>query len=402
MSRILIAWELGGNLGHLAPTLPLAEELRSAGHDVSFATKNTRTAAEVLGPDSFSFFQSPACVARKRLLRPPANYAEVLAAEGWNDGTSLLGHLKAWVDLIELGRFDMVVAQHAPGALIAAGIVGCHAVAFGNGFEIPPDAVPMPTIRPWESHPAEALLASERAMLAGINAVVAALGGRPYARLGSIFPRNPILATFPELDHYGARENARYVGSVHGLRNAPEVDWPEGDGPRVAVYLRRQHRATEAVMRELATLGARAVCVIPDAGNDFKRRFATGSIAVHERPIALGPLLANADAMVGYASIGTLAEALLEGVPVAMIPTTVEQYLVARRVEQAGAGIHATADAHFEKVRSAIGDVLRDEKYRAGAKAFARTYADIAAEQAARVAAGLIGHESSFTCGSVP
>lgn len=48
--RILFAWELGANLGHLARDIPVAEQLRKLGHDVTFAARDLRVAQEMLAP----------------------------------------------------------------------------------------------------------------------------------------------------------------------------------------------------------------------------------------------------------------------------------------------------------------------------------------------------------------
>ena len=46
MTRILFAWELGANLGHLTRDLPLARACRDAGLEVIFAVPNLRAAAD--------------------------------------------------------------------------------------------------------------------------------------------------------------------------------------------------------------------------------------------------------------------------------------------------------------------------------------------------------------------
>lgn len=390
MSRILIAWELGGNWGHLAHTVPVAEKLRGYGHEIFFAAKNTRTAAEILSQHVFNYVQSPLCSARRHPLHPPLNYAGILAAEGWGDNAALTGHIRAWINLIELGRFDAVVAEHAPGALIAAAIIGCTVIPFGNGFEIPPDIHPMPTIRSWERRSPEELVAGERHVLGCINKVVKSHGKTSYPQLGSIFPRHSILATFPELDHYGARKDGCYVGSIHGLKNGLKIDWPSGNGPKILVYLREQHRAAIAVMNKLHALDARAVCVVPNAGDAFRQQFAKGSVVIHDGPVAFGSLLDKADAFVSYAGIGTAAEVLLKGVPIVMIPRTVEQYLVACRIEEMGAGLLAKTDADHDQVGQALDSVLANTKYRETAMRFAEKYKQTTAERAAKHAANLI------------
>lgn len=390
MSRILFAWELGANLGHLSRDVPVAEKLREAGHDVVFAVRDTRVAAEILIPRQFYFIQSPIYIGRARLAEPPANYAELLAAEGWCDRVALLGHLRAWLSVISMGEFDAVVADHAPGALVAAHIAGRIGIALGNGFEIPPDSEPMPTIRPWQSYSKDRLMASERKMLADINAVVADLGGKSFARLGKMFPVKPILTTFAELDHYGQRSGARYVGSIHSLSHMPEVLWPPGDGSRIVVYLRSHHQATAAVMAALAESHVCAICVIPGVDAQFKAKYQTDSISIFDHPVDLGPLLKGADALIGYASNGFMTAALKKGIPVLMIPITVEQYLGAKRVEAIDAGILIDGVPNSDRIREAIASLFSDARFRDNAQIFAKRYAQISPECAANDAAQYI------------
>lgn len=387
MSRILFAWELGANLGHLSRDVPVAEKLREAGHEVVFAVRDTRIAAEILMPRQFAFLQSPMFVGRARLAKPPANYAELLAAEGWCDRATLIGHLRAWLHTLTLGAFDAVVADHAPGALIAARIAGCVGIAFGSGFEIPPDVEPMPTIRSWERYSADRLMISQRKVLDDINAAVSDLGGGGYSRLGEVFSATPILATFGELDPYGQRGGARYVGSIHGISDVPEVPWPTGDGRRVVVYLRSHHQATAVVMTVLAECAVSAICLIPGVDANFKARFGSKSLSIVECPAALGPLLENADAMVGAASLGSMTYAMLMGVPLLMIPTTVEQYLHAKRAEAIGVGILIDGKADKGRIREAIASLCSEVRFKDDAKAFAARYARVTPERAASAAA---------------
>ncbi|CAG0957385.1 hypothetical protein RHDC4_00475 [Rhodocyclaceae bacterium] len=384
MSRILFAWELGANLGHLARDLPVAERLRDDGHEIAFAVRDTRTAAQLLTPKGFPFTQSPLCVNRTRLAEPPANYAEMLAAEGWCDKDALLGHLQAWMSVIRLGRFDAVVADHAPGALIAAHILEMPGIPFGSGFEIPPDCEPMPGIRPWDKHSAGRLLSSERRVLGHINAAIAACGGKPYERLGQIFAENAVLSTFPELDHYGARCGGRYVGSIHGLDGAAGLAWPATGGPRVLAYLRPHHPIVGRVMEDVAMFGANAVCVVPGAGQEFVRRHQRESIAVSEQPVALGPLLKTADILVCHGGIGTVSEAMLAGVPLLMIPSTVEQCLAGRCVESLGAGVVVADRWGGDVFRCAVSEGRQREQNSAAVREFAKRYSGWGPQSAIR------------------
>ena len=392
MSKFLFAWELGANYGHLVRDLPVAERLRAAGHAVAFAVSDTRTAAELLAPRRFAFFQAPLTLRPPRLAHPPANYAELLLAENWGDRTSLLGRVEAWHSLFALIRPDLLVADHAPTALLAARCCGVRSIAMGSGFEIPPSTRPLPSIRPWEEIPEARLLQSEALILDRANGLPGMHGEKSLHRLADLIPPGPIFTTFAQLDHYGARQDACYVGSIHGMGNSNKVTWPghAGEARRILVYLRPDQRTTETVVGLLATLKATAICIVPGAGKAFVDKYACAHLAISPQPLDLRALLDRADVFVGYGSSGVIAESLLAGVPLLMIPQTVEQYLGAARVESLGAGLIVGQKRGRTEIEIALEKLLTYPSYRHAAAGFSAQYREITPEQAADRAAATI------------
>ena len=392
MSRVLFAWELGANYGHLVRDLPVAERLRAAGHAVSFAVSDTRTAAELLAPRQFSFFQAPLTLRPARLANPPANYAELLLAENWGDRTSLLGRIKAWHSLFALIRPDMIIADHAPTALLAARCCGIQSIAMGSGFEIPPSTSPLPSIRPWEEIPESRLMQSEALILDCLNTLPGMPGAKPLKRLADLIPPCPIFTTFAELDHYGARQDACYAGSIHGMGNSNKASWPEhtGEARRILVYLRPDQRTTVTIIGLLATFKATAICIVPGAGNAFVDKYTCGHLTIMPQPVDLRSLLPTADVLIGYGSSGVIAESLLAGVPLLMIPQTVEQYLGAARVEPLGAGLIIDHKQGRTDIEVALEKLLADPSCRRAAEDFSSRYRLITPDHAADRAAEMI------------
>ena len=77
MSRILLVWQLGGNLGHIMPLRTLARALRARGH-ITFAFEDTRSAAD-LRAEGFSVIQAPVLRSSgANLPREPISYPEML------------------------------------------------------------------------------------------------------------------------------------------------------------------------------------------------------------------------------------------------------------------------------------------------------------------------------------
>ena len=382
MSSILIAWELGGNHGHLARCLPIAEGLRQRGHHVTFAVRDTRTAAELLGPAGFPFLQVPLPATRTRLPRPPANYAEILLGEGYADPLSLRGMVRAWQAILQLSRSDVVLADHAPTALLATQLAGVPHLAIGNGFAIPPAVSPLPSLRPWEPIPEARLLHACTSIDAAIAGVANQFGCKEPISLRDLFGKDDLLDTFSELDHYGERKRGNYIGPIFSRAGARCVAWQEAQGKKIVAYLRPEIPGFFALMAALSDLDAEKLCVIPGLRVEHARRLAGRRLRIALKPVALGHLLDTADVAVSYGGSGTTSAAILSATPLLLVPHFVEQYLGGRPIEALGAGIMVSEDRTKEIFAKNLTTLLEDTRYRACARQFADKYADFTPQQA--------------------
>jgi UDP:flavonoid glycosyltransferase YjiC (YdhE family) len=383
VSRFLFAWELGAHYGHLARLLPIAEGLRARGHDVVFALRDTRSAAELLAPRGFAFVQAPLAGRRGGPGKPPASYAEILLADGWSDPAGLLGRVLAWQALMRAGRTDVVLADHAPTTLLAAHLAGLPHLAIGNGFAIPPDCSPPPSIRPWEPVGEARLREAAERVDAAIMGVAARLGVPERGGLRDLFGPDDLLDTFAELDHYGARESARYIGPIFALAGARRVAWQSSHGRRILAYLRPDVPGVAALVAALGDSGAETLCVIPGLGPAQARRLAGPRLRIALRPVAFGPLLDTADLVVAHGGGGTTAEALLSATPMLLVPGNVEQALGAARVGALGAGIVAGAERTREAFSRSLAALLDDGRHGAAARRFADRHAGFTPQRAA-------------------
>jgi UDP:flavonoid glycosyltransferase YjiC (YdhE family) len=101
--------------------------------------------------------------------------------------------------------------------------------------------------------------------------------------------------------------------------------------------------------------------------------------------VALEPLLPGASLVVAYGS-GTVANALLAGVPLLLVPRWAEQHLTALRVEALGAGLVARARGTQPSFQSLLERLLAEPGYRAAARNFAARYSGYdAAETVTRI-----------------
>ncbi|MBY5766626.1 glycosyltransferase family 1 protein [Rhizobium leguminosarum] len=238
--RVLYAWELGDNYGHLTRGVALGQSLRQGRHPVMFAVRNTTIANEILVPAGFHFVQAPVHMRSRPFHQPISNYAGILLASGYDDLPGLSGMLRAWMSQILLFGADVVLIDHAPTALLAARALGIPAIAVGTGFEIPPDVMPFPSFAVTDSEQGSGGLSDGEA-LRNINRCLRDIGKPELADMGGLFAYSTnLITTIEELDHYPTRTNALHVGPITGARNLARVEWQTDKKIKALVYLRGQ------------------------------------------------------------------------------------------------------------------------------------------------------------------
>lgn len=373
MTRILFAWELGANLGHLTRDLPLARACRDAGLEVIFAVPNLRAAADLLRDEEFTMVQAPLLRSPIKRVSPPVNYADMLLHEGYDDAEALTGALNGWRGLIELARPALLVYNHAPTALIAARRMDLPVLLIGTGFEIPPVQSPMPSFRPWQRIPVQVLHDAESLVLAHINRHLVHSNQGCLATLADAFASSNVrLTSFPELDPFGPRVGVDYIGPVHALPRMPKVVWQGGRPRRIFAYLRPSLLGCDNLLAALQALDAEVVCTMPGLPKAWCTRYDKVRFLSH--PADLNGLLPGADLVITYGA-GTIATALLAAVPVLLMPQMVEQLLAGLRLEATGAGLILREPRSPKRCAEALANVLNDPRYTLAAVAFAQMHA---------------------------
>lgn len=375
MSRILMAWELGGNFGHLSRLLPIARRLGERGHGVVLAVRDTRAAAELLGPAGVTFVQAPVLSAKARNTHPPASYAEILLGEGYGDPAALGGRVSAWRSLLKLTQSDVVLADHSPTALLAARISGVPHLAIGNEFALPPDVWPLPSIRPWEDIPESRLAAASTAVDDAIARVARRFGYRQPIALRNLFGPQDLLDTLVELDHYPRRVPMNAIGPIFSINGARRIDWLEARSRKIVAYLRPDIPGFGAMLAALRETDAEALCIAPGLHPAQAHRLIGRRLRISVVPLDLSHLLQDADLAITYGSGATCAQVLLAGKPLLVMPRFIEQYLRALRVESLGVGLQLARDRSPAACVHAISTILDDTRYATCAKAIAERYA---------------------------
>lgn len=383
MAHFVLAWELGGGLGHVGRLLPLARALAGRGHRVTLLLRDLVQTAALLTDAPGRCLQAPFWSHQTvGLPAQQASMAEILLGCGYLDGRHLAGLARGWTDAFAALGADAVVADYAPTAVLAARAVGVPAAVVGTGFCMPPDEAPLPSYRPWEPLAPGRLAHAEARGRDAVNVVLAAHGAPPVPRLAAVLRGDlPLLCTWAELDHYTRTlppgEHFHGPSLSEGEGAAPA--WPAATGPRAFAYVKAGHPDHAAALRALDASGFVTLCYLPEVAAGRAPPVAAPRLAYAAGPVDLTAALPGCAVAVCHGGEAVVARALLSGVPVLVLPMQAEQFVFARNLERHGLGINAAARGRAPDYAALVRALRDDPGYAARARAFAAAHAGFSA-----------------------
>lgn len=380
MARVLFCNELGGGTGHLHRQGSLARSFAARGHQVLMAVKDPASANRLFPRLELPFVASPAWLGVVPPETPPAiNYAQLLLRVGYRDPGQLAGLVAGWLGLFTLHRPQLLVVDHAPSALLAARIAGIESAHVGTGFLVPPELSPMPSLQPWRGIPNSELLASELQLLRVINQVLERHDSNPLGSLPAMFDASlPYLMTFPELDHYGARDSVRYWGNVQAESIGASPRWPELPGERLFVYLKAGVPQGRQLLLALQKMRLPTLVVAPDLPQGQREELARPHLRFSEGLVNSAELAGEAQLAITNGGHGMVSQLLLQGVPQLLLPRQLEQGMLAHRMQRQELGRSLSGD---QPIEPQLRQALDDDAMRIAVREFARRYREWSPQQ---------------------
>ncbi len=372
MSRILFAWELGGGFGHLGPFRPVAEMLLARGHELTVAAREVQNAAMVFDAMPLRIVQAPLCIKTYGgLEEPPLNFAEILMRYGYLDVPQLQALLRAWRGLLDMAQPDIVIADHAPTAMLATRGRAIGRVVIGTAFAVPLPVDPTPNMRSWVNVPAQRLANSDAMVLGNINASLPA-DVPPLGAVHEIFAGVSSLFTgVPELDPYGPRDPAGYLGLYSGRIGSVPPRWPDGEGPRIFVYLNGDYRHLEAAFAALVVSQARCLVYLRGTAPAAIQKYQSPRVTFSSGLLDLAAAVTESDFCMCHGNVGTVMGILRGGKPMLLLPAQLEHFLLASTLEKMGIAGVIHPEAPQPDIAGALGRVMREASLSAAARAFA-------------------------------
>jgi UDP:flavonoid glycosyltransferase YjiC (YdhE family) len=329
----MLCWEAGGGLGHVVGLVRIAEALRDRGWTTILAFPSKRQARHFV-PHGMQVMRAPkwgeGVETPHTRSGSSATMVDMLADIGLASEPWIREQIVGWHLRFAAAFPDLVIADYAPGAVLAArGRVPC--IGVGTGFGVPPAGLDRFPRLHTQSEPKE----DEAALLAGVNSVLERFGSPPFERLADTLRGDRAMAcTLPVLDPYSEwREEELFCP----LLSEP-VRERGAEAQEIFCYfgLATGAKRLRKLIAALTGLPAPVVLYAPGLALRDLKKLEAGGVRVLARPAIAGLQLRRTRLAIHAGGHGLAAAAILAGTPQIILDYDVEKELTGRALEKAG------------------------------------------------------------------
>lgn len=351
MARILLCWELGTDYQHLLSLQAIARFYQGKGHQVWVAGRDVAKLKRLFSDVKIQIVQAPFSDSSADLgleKQAPRSYADFLRRCGFHHSDALSGLVSAWQSLISFIKPNLVLCDHAPLALLASRGLKIEGqavakVAIGIPFSVPDDNRPAGVFFPGDLAKQD-IVRYEDDLVKVINKVCIEFSIPRINNLADLFADldNCLFQTYSELDHYGYRSaeqryKTSYVGTVTPEFSEPAV-FPHFKGPKIYCHVKGSAE-TPILLKTLQAIECSAIVLadgIPDA---IINAHQSRHILYINKPVSMNDVLEKSTFAILNGGINSVSLFMMAGIPVALFPLHIEQFLMAKRIEALNAGI---------------------------------------------------------------
>lgn len=324
MRRILLAWELGGGMGHASRLLKVAVALRKSGFIPIVAAANPNALKERYIQCKIPIIQAP-------INKPTwygkeefkaSSYSDLLGIGGFAKPPTLQRVIGEWHDIFQRYQPDLIIADYAP--LLSLACFGrIPVICFGDGFVVPHAQdghflnLREGTDNVW----------SEQELLNNAHQALQSYTSQmPNDLTELVKGQAQVVSVIRELDIYGDYRNQAYGPLSHDILPKPPTTQYH-----LFVYLHNKHPLTAPILNIIAQHHLSADCLVIGADHDTLSHWARQGINILQQASNIEEMLARAAVCVHHGGINMMEEAILAGRFQVLLPRHFEQRLNMQR-----------------------------------------------------------------------
>ena len=369
----------------------IANVLKERGHRVSFAVQRV----DALGAeDAGGSAVWPAPVTPRLLVntaRPksahPNSMGDIMTRLGCDDAGLVAAMVRAWLQLFDAVRPDLVIAEFAPFLLLASR-GRLPSVAGGTGFDTPPSGMPA-----FPSLTGQPPVFAEAETLGRVNEALRATETAPLSALPEMFRADRELAgTYRELDGYHAWREQPLV--MPALAPPPPMIAP-GGGEEVFVYAPELLSVDSELWQGLAGSKLPVRVHIPKVPESYREALRGLGFIVEPEPVPFPLIAERSRLLVSHGGHGFVCSGLLAGLPQVICHYDLEKIMHAHAVTKLGVGgfvplMHIDPTAFAASLVRLYGDDALHARAQSAAPAFHARYAEPMEQSMAKAAESLL------------
>lgn len=361
MGKILFAWELGGGLGHIVRFERLIKELRNRGHVVSVAIPYLLHAGRLnLPPDCVKIVPEwPSSIRRRRDPKGISwiTYGDMLASIIFTSSDEIAERIITWRRVFDETKPDVVIADYAPGAVLAArDFMRC--INVGDGYTLPPHVMEnFPRL--WSG---DAPVKHREADVADrISAALSRFGATPLRNYPDMNAATAhATMTIPMLDVYRELRSGGWLGAGPFTLPATLRDTRAG----LFVTLHEEDQFDSRLMEGIAESGMGGMVVIPNLLRKNRKLFGDAGFETPKTLQPLNEVLETVRVLVHLGGMGTANAGIAKGVPQLIFYTDLDKYHTGKPIVDAGVGISLRLKTVTkQQISRAIQELVNDSAY---------------------------------------
>lgn len=329
MGPVVLCSEAGGGRGHMVKLSIVARALRPMAEIVALVGRTDQ--AHVLMPFCKAIYPATklrligAERVRREFLdgregRLALNWPSWLTKAGFFCEDLLRSRFAWWHETFLRLRPELVVAEYAPTALLAARALGIPSCATGNAYGLPPATMAsFPSLAMGKDN---GIVLNESRLLDTVNTVTRPYGLGPLTALPEIYRSDVALPT--GVKHWDPYAEWRQDSLLLPLAEMPPLT--DATGKELFIYFSWRELEEPSIQEALAALKIPARCFALNLSERARTRLeGNPRIAIESAPVPQRAIVANSRMVLCAGQAGTLALGVLSGLPVLALPCQSEQ-----------------------------------------------------------------------------